>query len=34
MNTLSLSLIILAGITLLVWVPAILLTSYWAVRKD
>ncbi len=34
MDTATLILFILAGVTLLVWIPAILLTSYWAVRKD
>jgi hypothetical protein len=34
METVTLTLIILAGITLFVWVPAILLTSRWAIRKD
>lgn len=34
MNTLTLTLLIIAGMSLFVCVPAILLTSLWAVRKD
>lgn len=34
MDTITLTILIIAGITLFVWVPAILLTSRWAIRKD
>jgi hypothetical protein len=34
MDTISITLLIIAGITLFVWVPAILLTGRWAMRKD
>ena len=34
MNAVTLTLLIIAGMTLFVLVPAILLTSLWALRKD